>query len=111
METRTFRNISVISSTVDLFEDGLMIGQVGKSENVEALSLGCFQARDVFDGQEYVFESHELRNAVMEEYGGFQFATTRTGADTSLLEKGSLYAGYKRHWQAELFNPEAIEQR
>jgi len=40
----------------------LMIGKGGTSTHVEALSLGCFQTRDVFDGQvaQYVFESHEL---------------------------------------------------
>ena len=37
----------------------LMIGKVGTSAHVEALDLGCFQARDVFDGQvaQYVSES------------------------------------------------------
>ena len=53
-----------------------MIGKGGTSTHVEALSLGCFQTRDVFDGQvaQYVFESHDCGESNVMKRRRFQFA-------------------------------------
>jgi hypothetical protein len=56
-------------------------------------------------------ERERKREKVSERDGRAHSDPCSTGADTSLLDRRNRYTGYKRHWHAELFSPEAMEER